>query len=166
LQRLSHNYGPQYVARKPQPDPRYTSNAEETDTRIWVHVRQTECAKIPPPQDTDVYHIGLPLVTQSAKDIVVQISPINSRDRKFVSLSALHTALRQDPDLAGLESTKLAHILQTIYVCTGCDYISFFSGNVPFSAICFNMPHSLLELMLKGHWQILSYTQITTNWHF
>ena len=26
---------------KPQPDPRYNSNAEETDTRIWVHVKQT-----------------------------------------------------------------------------------------------------------------------------
>ena len=62
---------------KPQPDPRYTSNAEETDTRIWVHVRRTECKRIliiSP--DTDVYHIGLPLVSNLCnKELVVQVSP-------------------------------------------------------------------------------------------
>ena len=31
---------------KPQPDPRYTSNAEETDTCIWLHLKQTESTKI------------------------------------------------------------------------------------------------------------------------
>lgn len=25
---------------QPQPDPKYNSNAEETDTRLWVHVKQ------------------------------------------------------------------------------------------------------------------------------
>ena len=115
---------------KPQPEPRYTSNAEETDTRIWVHVRQTECTKITViSPDTDVYHIGLPLVSQSAnKEVLVQVSPINSKEMKFVNLSALHAALGNDPDLAGLEAVNLAQILQTLFVCTGCDYISFFYG--------------------------------------
>ena len=64
---------------KLQPDPKYTSNAEETDTRIWVHVRQTECTRIlVVSPDTDVYHIGLPLVSNlSNKEVVVQVSPIN-----------------------------------------------------------------------------------------
>ena len=115
---------------KPQPDPRYASDAEETDTRIWVHVRQTQCTKIIVlSPDTDVYHIGLPLVTQSAKEVVVQISPMNSKERKFVNLSALHKALSEDPDLSGIDIQNVAHILQTLYVSTGCDYISFFSGN-------------------------------------
>ena len=30
--------------------------------------------------------------------------------------------------LAGLEPAKIPQIVQTLFVCTGCDYISFFSG--------------------------------------
>ena len=49
-----------------QPTPQlatgYESNAEESDTRIWLHVRQSPLRRfyIFSP-DTDVYHIGLPL---------------------------------------------------------------------------------------------------------
>ena len=32
-------------------------------------------------------------------------------------------------DLSGIDIQNVAHILQTLYVSTGCDYISFFSGN-------------------------------------
>ena len=114
---------------KPQPDPKYTSNAEETDTRIWLHVRQTKCTKVlVVSPDTDTYHIGLPLVPQSDKEVLVQINPINSKEMKLVDLPALHKALKHDPDLAGLEPAKISRILQTLFVCTGCDYISFFSG--------------------------------------
>ena len=46
----------------PQPNPVYICNAEETDTRIWLHCRQSECEKILVlSPDTDIYHIGLPL---------------------------------------------------------------------------------------------------------
>ena len=63
------------------------------------------------------------------KEVVVQVSPINSKEMKFVHLSALNSALGNDPDLAGLDTTELAQILQTLLVCTGCDYISFFLRN-------------------------------------
>ena len=33
-----------------------------------------------------------------------------------------------DPDLAALKLSDLPQILQTLFVCTGCDYITFFSG--------------------------------------
>ena len=79
--------------------------------------------------DTDVYHIGLPLYTHTCnKEVVVQVSSINSKEVKFIHLSALNAALANDPDLAGLEPRDLPHILQTLFVCTGCDYLSFFSG--------------------------------------
>ena len=45
----------------PQPQPLYKCNAEETDTRVWRHVKITECVTIlVMSPDTDVYHIGLP----------------------------------------------------------------------------------------------------------
>ena len=68
-----------------------------------------------------MYNIGLPIITQLCnKEVVVQVSPFH--------LSALNSGLGSDPDLAGLNTTELAQILQTLFVCTGCDYTSFFCG--------------------------------------
>ena len=114
---------------KPKPDLKYSNNSEETNTRIWLHVLKSECTQIlVVSPDTDVYHIGLPLLTNSGKDIAVQVSAINSKEVRFVNLSALAYALVNDPDLAALKSSDLPQILQTLFVCTGCDYIPFFSG--------------------------------------
>ena len=107
---------------KPQPDSKFSSNSEETDTRIWLHILKSDCTRILViSPDTDVYHIGLPLVTNSSKDITVQVSAINSKEIRFVNLSALAYALVNDPDLAALELSDLPQILQTLFVCTGCD---------------------------------------------
>ena len=113
---------------KPQPDPLYHCNAEETDTRLWLHAKQTRYNKllITSP-DTDVYHIGLPLKCVRNKNIIVQINTASSRELKFVNLTALNTAIQNDPDLATINPAILSKVLQTLYVCTGCDYISFFS---------------------------------------
>ena len=82
----------------PQPDPVYYSNAEETDSRIWLHVKNTryrEILVISP--DTDVYHIGFPLQSME-KDVIVQINPLNSRQLKFISMRRFLRALTNDPD--------------------------------------------------------------------
>ena len=81
-------------------------------------MKKTECTKILViSPDTDVYHIGLPLVPQSVnKEVLVQINPINSKDMKLVDLPALNEALSHDPDLAGLEPAKIPQIVQTLFV--------------------------------------------------
>ena len=102
----------------------YTSNAEETDTRIWLHCRNSNCNNIlilSP--DTDVYHIGLTLNHQ--KNV---INTFNSRELCLLHLPALVTALTNDPDLSSIPPTILPQIIQTLFVTTGCDYTSFFSG--------------------------------------
>ena len=74
---------------KPQPDPRLKSNAEETDTRLWLHVKQSQCTKILViSPDTDIYHIGLPL-NRMNKQVLIQVSPINSKHVKFLDITAL-----------------------------------------------------------------------------
>ena len=56
---------------QPQPEPEYTCNAEEADTRVWLHIQHTTCKHILlVSPDTDVYHIGrdsniLPYITVS-----------------------------------------------------------------------------------------------------
>ena len=133
----------------PQPDPAYTCNAEETDTRLWLHVRKTSstCVLIMSP-DTDIYHIGLPL---SQKDVIVQINPYNSKELSYLHLSSLTTALCNDPDLASIPSQLLPQIFQTIYVVTGCDYISFFSGIGKATFLRYLYQHAELVTSGKGN---------------
>ncbi len=112
-----------------QPDPAYTCNAEETDTRLWLHVRKSNAHRIlicSP--DTDGYHIGLPLHSIQEKQVIVQISARNSRQRQLLNLNHLILAMRNDPDLALIDATTLLQVLQTLFVATGSDYRSFFSG--------------------------------------
>ena len=111
---------------RPQPDPQYTCNAEEADTRVWLHIRHTAHTRVLlMSPDTDVYHIG-PALNTGDKHILVQVSPLNSREVRFLDLKALTSALKHDPDLSSIPSDILPQVIQTLFICTGCDYISFF----------------------------------------
>ena len=111
---------------KPEPEPAYTCSAEESDTRIWLHVKASNAQKVlVMSPDTDVYHIAL---TQTQKDVIVQINLYCSKQLQFLHLSHLKTALKNDPDLSTVPEDFLPKIFQVLYVCTGCDYISFFRG--------------------------------------
>ena len=135
-----------------QPHPAYSCKAEETDTRIWLHVKQTECGKIlllSP--ETDVYHIGMPLESTHGKEVIVQISPVNSRQLKFLDMTALKAAFQNDPDLVNIDAGILPQVFQTLFVCTGCDYISFFSqiGKATFLHYFFSMLPLLVVKSVK-----------------
>ena len=111
---------------RPQPNPLYTCSAEESDTRIWLHVRESNAERVlVMSPDTDVYNIGL---TQTDKSVVVQINLYSSKQLQFLHLSNLKTALKHDPDLSTIPNDILPKIFQVLYACTGCDYISFFKG--------------------------------------
>ena len=58
---------------------------------------------------------------------------------KVLNLTQLVNALTSDPDMAGLNPLILQKIVQTIFVVTGCDYISFFcqTGKAKFLASMF-----------------------------
>ena len=110
---------------KSQPTLDYKSNAEETDTRIWLHVHKSTQQRfyIMSP-DTDVYHIALPLHFGN-KEI---LNVTGSTQNRILSVSNLKSNLASDPDLSGISPTLLPQVVQTLYTVTGCDYTSFFSG--------------------------------------
>lgn len=151
-------------AHKPEPDPAFSTNAEETDTRLWLHARRSSCARIlilSP--DTDIYHIGLSLKWIQQKEILVQISAVNSRQLKLINMQALIQAFCNDPDQAHVDKTHLPQIMQTLYVVSGCDYISFLAtlGKQPSLDTTVSMPplfhlvgnHLLLEPLLMLPWK-------------
>jgi len=78
--------------------------------------------------DTDIHHIGLPLDNGSEKDVIIQISLYNSKDLRYLHFSAFITVLKNDPDLSAISQTLIPQVIQTLFVATGCDYVSFFSG--------------------------------------
>ena len=127
----------------PQPHPEYSCNAEEADTMIWLHATKTQCSNILVlSPDTDVYMIGLPLLCTLNKHIIVQVSAIGSCDLKLLCTKSLIQALSDDPDLAYVQSLTHTSVLQTLFVATGCDYISFFSGIGKASFLKYFFQHS------------------------
>ena len=104
-------------------------NADESDTRIWLHALHSPgTRKLVLSPDTDVYHIGLPVIAHTHLDVLVRLSNFSSIEQRFLDLQALLTSIKSDPGLAAVEQKKISPIFQTLFIATGCDYISFFNG--------------------------------------
>ena len=114
---------------KPEFDAILQSNAEEADTRIWLHVKSSAGRrKLVLSPDTDVYHIGLPIIAQTDLEVIVRLSSFSSLEHRLLDMQGLIKALINDPDLGTIQPSLLPSVIQMLYVCTGCDFISFFSG--------------------------------------
>ena len=120
----------------PEPAPQYQSNAEEADARIWRHAKQSMANDIliySP--DTDIYNTGLGLLhTCTMKRFIVQLNIPKSAEQKYLHLNSLSLALQNDPDLASIPQQHIAPTLQSLFICTGCDFVSYFKsiGKVTF----------------------------------
>ena len=78
--------------------------------------------------DADVYHIGLPIVAGSSLEVMVGLSPFTSLENRYLDMQALIKAFTDDPDLAPIPSSLAPAVIQMLFVCTGCDFMSFFNG--------------------------------------
>ncbi len=92
-----------FVTHHTQPivDERLTSNAGESDTRIWLHVLHSAgTRKLVLSPDTDVYHITI--IAETQLDFVVRLSPFRTKITGLTSSS-----FKNDPDLAAVEESKI-----------------------------------------------------------
>ena len=108
------------------PVPHYHSNAEEANNWIRRHATQTWATKIliySP--DTDVYNIGLGL-NQMLRQYIIQLNVPHAQKSRYLHINNLQEALNNDPDLAALPRDKVGMIMQTLYIATGCDFVSYF----------------------------------------
>ena len=120
-----------FVTREGSPtcDDTLSCNAEESDSRIWLHVlNSTGNNKLVLSPDTDVYLIGLPIVGRSGLDVMVRLSAYNSLQHRYLDMQALLEALKNDPELASLQPDLIPAVMQKLFICTGCDFVSFFTG--------------------------------------
>lgn len=65
-----------FVCMNTQCDDALLCNAEEADTRIWLHTVQSAGQILSP--DTDVYHIGLPIVAETDLEVIIRLSTFSS----------------------------------------------------------------------------------------
>ena len=120
------------------PSPQLWSNADEADLKVWLHCTGTQKLLFSP--DTDVYHVGLVFVSLlQGMEIVIQLTKTFREGSKVLLLHHLLQSLHSDPDLQGIPSALRPQALQSLYVCTGCEYVSFFRGmgKVSFMSIFF-----------------------------
>lgn len=102
--------------------------AEEADTRLWLHVLHSQYSRVLVcSPDTDVYHIGFPLLSPE-NDVIVQLNVYTSMEHQYLWANKLQLALTGDPDLAAVETDNRLALLQSLFIATGCDYTSFFAG--------------------------------------
>ena len=72
----------------------YPVMLKKNGTIIWLHVLHSAgTRKLVQSPDTDVYHIGLPIVTGTG--------PFSALEHHFLSLNVLITSFNNDPDLSG-----------------------------------------------------------------
>ena len=106
--------------------PLLVCNAEESDTRVWLHVLHSSGnKKLLYSPDTDVYHIGLSVVDPSVHDVYVQLSSVSSPELRLLHLNKLLHSFRDDPDLSLVPLVLRPHVIQTLFIGSGCDYIYF-----------------------------------------
>ena len=112
------------------PRPCYYSNADESDTRVWLHcIHAVGPRKLIYSPDTDVYQIGLtmqPILRQS--HVLVQQSKSTTNSPKFIDMTALCNGIKLDSNLSAVQEEHRCQSIQSLYVSTGCDYVSFFTG--------------------------------------
>ena len=97
---------------------------------MWLHcIHSTGTQKLIFSPDTDVYHVWLVFVSLlQGMEIVIQLTKTFREGSKFLLLHHMLQALHSNPDLQGIPSALRPRALQSLYVCAGCDYVSFFRG--------------------------------------
>ena len=97
--------------------------------RVWLHCEKVSGVhKLMYSPDTDVYHIGLTIVSRLQEcEVIVQLSKYTDKKARYFNMTNM-IALSTDPDLFEVHPQERPQLLQSIYVATGCDYTSFFNG--------------------------------------
>ena len=102
-----------------------TSDVEESDTTVWLHVVHSAGTRKPLfSSDTDVYHVSLPLLNS----VCVRPTQPHNITRAEATPPELQLDHAGDPDLALVPPGLRACVVQTLCICSGCDCVSFFAG--------------------------------------
>ena len=119
------------------------SNHVEADNRIWLHTCWTTYENILIiSKDTDLYHIGLPIVqSHQNKNVFIQLqlSATYDNDDKYIHVNGLLNALQNDHEFHSVPKHVIPYFIMLFFICSGCDFTSSFYGfgKSTFMDLCF-----------------------------
>ena len=97
--------------------------------------------------------------------IIVQLSRHTEDRARYLDINNLIIALHNDPDLSQIQTQIRPQVLQTIYVTTGCDYMSFFRGLGKVSSLTTFFKHETFIFWWKWPpWNYRNCTQGKQGW--
>ena len=109
-------------------EPSLNNNAEEADTRLWLHcVKSKGTKKLIYSTDTDTLFIGMVVANTVVHNVVIQHT-LDATDKKFLHLNSLVEAINKDVDLNCIPAEERTRVLQSLYVLTGCGFTSYLVG--------------------------------------
>ena len=107
--------------------PSMKNNHVEGDTLVYLHAVSSKYSKVliySP--DSDVFFIGLPIAEKlREKTFIIQLKQ-SKYDQEYFNMSLFCETVKKTNSLRNVPSGNIASILQSLFICTGCDYISFF----------------------------------------
>ena len=78
--------------------------------------------------DSDTVHIGLPFIDDDCdKNVVLQLSD-RLGQQSFIHVNELANCFRNDQDLSQINTDSICTIMQSLFIVSGYDFISFFAG--------------------------------------
>ena len=95
--------------------------------------------------------------------MIVQLTKSYKDDVKFLCLNKLQQALHDDPDLTDIPVDMRSQAIQTLYICTGCDYVSFSGMEKQVFIQHFSNMHSLLQKVILWEALELLHSHATTH---
>ncbi len=72
-----------------------------------------------------MYHIGLPILYANKDNKCIYVQLYMSQDSSYLSLNGFLCTLDRYPSFASIPRSHKAKVFQTLYITSGCDYISF-----------------------------------------
>ena len=75
-----------------------------------------------------MYHLGLTLIDPSVQDVNILLGNISSPELRLLHLIQLIHNFKSDPDLSLAPQPLIPCVIQTRFICSGCDNVSFFVG--------------------------------------
>ncbi len=107
----------------------FQTNHEESDTQIWLHVKDTKCSHVHVRSiDRDIGMIGIVQFHEFPhKQLYIEYQ---QNPCMYVNINELVKCLGNDPDLCGpiQNLSDICKVIQTAYICSGSDFTSYFYG--------------------------------------